>query len=229
MKELIKQIIFGIIIVDLLVGFFHWIEDTYFCYSSSNSIIREIAQDNDLHHYYPRSILSYSYFENCTVTIPLVIIILLLLYTINKTFFMKYKYSMLVILIFGSISNIFHKFLHMRRCEKSDFLNFLQDNYIIANSEQHKDHHINSTDNYCVILYFNNVLLKKIYFWYYLEKILYILFGIKRLNPKNYDKYTQIQNKFHKLLESDCPKVLTKNEINILKKELNKMYNNEKC
>jgi hypothetical protein len=86
------QIIIGLIITDFIVGFFHWIEDTYFCYNASNPLIRYIAQDNELHHYYPRDILSYSYLENLIVTLPLTIIILSFIFIINKDFFMKYKY-----------------------------------------------------------------------------------------------------------------------------------------
>jgi len=228
-KNIFIQLIIGIIIIDFLVGFFHWIEDTYFCYSSSNALVRYIAQDNDLHHYYPREILTYSYLENSTVVFPMTIVLLIIIFIINKDLFLKYKYCMLVFLIFGSTSNIFHKFLHMRKCEKSKFLNFLQDYCITSNSDQHREHHTESTDNYCVILYFNNVILKKIHFWYFLEKLLYNLFGLKRRYPKNYDAYKRIQNIFHKLSKYDCPTVLTKSELNILKNHLKKMYKDQKC
>lgn len=227
--NIIIQIIIGLIVTDLIVGFFHWIEDTYFCYNDSNPIIRYIAQDNELHHYYPRDILVYSYLDNLTVCLPIVIIILICIFIINKDFLIKYKYGILVFFIFGSLSNIFHKFLHMRRCEKSILLNFLQDNYILSNSEQHKDHHENSNNNYCVILYFNNVILKYIKFWYILELILYDLFGLKRRELKNFNTYTNIHHELHDLLNEECPRNLTKSELQILKDNLKMSYTNYKC
>ena len=223
------QVIIGLIITDFIVGFLHWIEDTYFCYNASNPLIRYIAQDNELHHYYPRDILSYSYLENLTVVLPSAIIILMTIFIINKDFFLKYKYGMLVFFIFGSLSNIFHKFLHMRRCEKSTLLNFLQDYCILSNSDQHKDHHEQSDDNYCVILYFNNVILKYIKFWYILEQILYNLFGLKRREVKSFNTFKKIHNIFHKISKKDCPRVLTKSELEILKNHLKRIYKNYNC
>ncbi len=142
---------------------------------------------NELHHYYPRDILSYSFLENIIVTVPLTSIILLIIFIINKDFLMKFKY--------GSLSNIFHKFLHMRKCEKSTLLNFLQDYCILSNGDQHKDHHEKSDDNYCVIVYFNNVILKYIKFWYILEQILYNLFGLKRREVKSFKTFKKIQRR----------------------------------
>jgi hypothetical protein len=117
----------------------------------------------------------------------------------------------------------------MRRCEKSNLLNFLQDYYILSNSDQHKNHHIEPNDNYCVILYFNNVILKYLNFWYILEIILYNIFGLKRRTLKSFNTFKSIHNIFHKIAKEDCPRVLKKNELQILKNHLERIHKNNKC
>ena len=83
--NIILQIIIGFLIADLLAGIFHWFEDTYLDYCIDVPILSDIAKDNELHHYFPRTILSYSYLENMYVTFPLTIVFLLILYLLNKS------------------------------------------------------------------------------------------------------------------------------------------------
>ncbi len=228
-NNIILQIIIGFLLTDFFIGFFHWIEDTYFCYNSSNPIIRYIAQDNELHHYYPRDIVVSSYLENMTVTGPLSILIILVTYLINKKLVLEWKYIFIIFLLFGSTANIFHRFLHMRKCEKPLIINFLQDNYIFSNSEQHKEHHKKANDNYCVLFYFTNVILQAINFWYILEQLVYYTTGLERRKPKQFDDYKHIHNFFHKISQDDCPRTLTKGELQILKNHLKRKFENVKC
>jgi ubiquitin-conjugating enzyme E2 variant len=226
----IVEIIIAIILADFVVGIFHWMEDTYFCYNSTNPIIQRIAKDNELHHYYPRDIVTYSYLENMQVTLPLTMIILLIVFLINKKFVMKHKYAVFIFALLCSTSNIFHRFLHLRECEKSKILLFLQKNCILSNSYQHKIHHVNANNNYCVILYFTNVFLEKIHFWYFLENATYILFGIKQNETKKYEYYKKIQNEFHELTEkNECPTILTKQELTGLQQTLQKFKMHHTC
>ena len=54
------QIILGFILADFVAGIFHWYEDTYFCINIP--LLRNIAKNNELHHYFPRSIIQKNIF-----------------------------------------------------------------------------------------------------------------------------------------------------------------------
>ena len=54
------QIILGFILADFITGIVHWFEDTYLVYCINIPFINEISKNNELHHYFPRSMLGYS-------------------------------------------------------------------------------------------------------------------------------------------------------------------------
>jgi energy-converting hydrogenase Eha subunit G len=111
--NIILQIVIGYILADLAAGIFHWFEDSYLDYCIDIPIISDIAKDNEMHHYFPRSIVSYTYLENMYVTFPSTIILLLILYSVNKSLF-KYGYLIGSFAFFSITSNLIHRFAHMR-------------------------------------------------------------------------------------------------------------------
>jgi hypothetical protein len=58
------QIIIGYLLADLFTGFFHWLEDTYLDYDCEIPILKDLAKHNEIHHFFPRTIVGYSYLEN---------------------------------------------------------------------------------------------------------------------------------------------------------------------
>jgi hypothetical protein len=58
------QILLAILVADFGSGLLHWFEDTYIHYCTRVPFFKDIAQDNEMHHYYPRSIVYKSYVEN---------------------------------------------------------------------------------------------------------------------------------------------------------------------
>jgi len=214
------QIIIGFLLADLITGSFHWFEDTYLDYCVDIPFIGEIAKDNELHHYFPRSMLAYSYLENITVSLPAIIIVLVIIYFLNKNLFIKYPYFIATFSFFAIIANIIHKFSHMRDCEKSWFLNLLQKYGILASSDHHKLHHKLSNEKYCVITEFNNFYLDKLHVWRLIETIIYAVTGVKPNRKMGYDEYYEIQNYMHENAKLQCPDTPTKEDVEILIEKL---------
>ena len=217
----ILQIILAFLLADFITGIFHWFEDTYLDYCIDIPFISDIAKDNDMHHYFPRSIVAYSYWENTYVNLILAVILLLIIYAINKNFFINNIYFILLVAFFCVISNICHKFSHMRDCENSQFVIFLQKTGILASHKFHSVHHQTSLTRYCPVSVYNNYILDFIYFWRILEYIIFLLTGITP-SRNEYDKYKAIHNHMHENTKLECPKKPTKEDIDELKLILKK-------
>ena len=88
------------LIGDFITAFFHWFEDTYLEPNKiKNKFLHKIAIDNEMHHFIPRSILSFSYFETIKTTTFLSLIVLVLLNLLAKNFLKKYFLSIMVCLL----------------------------------------------------------------------------------------------------------------------------------
>jgi len=217
----IIQIVLGFILADLIVGFFHWFEDSYLDYCIDFPILGQISKDNELHHYFPRSIIAYNYFEHVSVTIPIIVIIFSILYLINKNIFTyKYKYFFISFAFFCTVSNIIHRYSHMRQCETNIILQFLQYTGIFCSHEHHSSHHVNPTQKYCVISEYNNYILDNINFWRGMENMVYILTNIKPNRKQAYDSYSPIHNHMHKNAKLVCPDKPTREDVEMLIKKL---------
>lgn len=217
---IVYQVIIGFLLADIITGSFHWFEDTYLDYCVDLPFIGDIAKDNELHHYFPRSMLAYSYYDNVTVSLPAIIIMLIIIYLVDKSLFVKYPYLIATFSLVACVANIIHKFSHMRDCEKSWGLNLLQKSGILASGEHHKLHHKLSTEKYCVITEFNNFYLDRLYFWRGLESIIYALTGIKPNRKMGYDEYREIHNYMHENAKLECPDKPTMRDVEILIEKL---------
>ena len=219
---IILQIILGFLLADILSGMFHWFEDTYLDYCIDIPFINQISKDNELHHYFPRSILAYSYLDNITVSLPIFIIISIILYVINKNIF-KYTYFIFSLGIFSIISNIIHRFSHMRDCETNIIIKFLHKTGVLCSHSHHLLHHKRITEKYCVVSEYNNYVLDSIYFWRILENIIYLLTGI---SPSRKNDYFSIHNYMHENAKLICPDTPTKKDIVVL---IQKLKDYKKC
>ena len=176
------EIVFGYFLADVLTGTFHWFEDTYLDYCTTVLFLSSISRDNDLHHYYPRSMLTYSYLEN--IMFPTVSTSILVL--IITQFTNNYRILLLTFGILSSTSNLIHRFSHMKRSENMKIVLFLQDIGIFCSVGHHKLHHTHFDRSYCVISEYSNYVLDKINYWRLLEYIIYKITGVIPLR-KNYD------------------------------------------
>jgi ubiquitin-conjugating enzyme E2 variant len=223
-QSLMLQILLGVFVADVFTAMGHWIEDSYLDYCVDIPILRDIAKDNELHHYFPRTILSYSYLEHMTYTLPITITFTILLYLINPSIFVLYPYFVLVFFISCVISNILHRFSHMRDCENSWIVRALQKCGIICSHEHHFIHHKVGDQKYCVMIEYSNYILDTLLFWRGLEYIIYLMTGIKPKQKRNYDDYSSIHNFMHENAKLECPDKPTYQEVEVLKEKL-KTYN----
>lgn len=220
------QIIFGLLLADFMIAFFHWFEDTYFSYCMKIPIISTIAKENEMHHYFPRDIVSYSYLENMSVTFPLSILILIIIFAIFPSFVLKYKFVFITFCLIGSIANIFHRYSHMRDCECPPCILFLHRIGILVGQEHHKKHHENPEYRYGVVFQFTNFLYDNVGFWRAMEYIIYLLFGLKASTKPPYKDYVENvkYTEHHNESKQKCPRVVSIDEINYLKQNLDTYY-----
>jgi hypothetical protein len=219
------QILVGFIVADILSGLFHWFEDTYLDYCINIPIIGAISKDNELHHYFPRSILARSYSENIETSLPLALTILLLIYFLNKKLFLKYIYFFISLGFFGGMANLIHRFSHMRDCENNSFIRFLQKTGLLCSHEHHSLHHNLVNQKYCVITEYNNYVLDSIHFWSGLENVIYFFTNIKPNRKLSYNEYYKIHTHMHTNAKLECPDTPNKQDVQELMEKL-KQYNN---
>ena len=224
MISIFLQIIIGFIIADILTGAFHWLEDSYFNYCIDIPIISDIAKYNELHHYFPRSMIAYSYFDHITYSLPVTLIVIFCMILINRQI-LNYPFFLISFGIFSIFSNIFHRFSHMRECENHPIVNLLQKWGILCSHKHHSLHHKTSYEKYCVITEFNNYILDTFHFWRFLEYIIFLVFQIQPNRKKSYDDYYTIQNRMHFNARLECPDRPTMEDIDELKENLRKYAN----
>ena len=219
------QIIIGFLLADIITGGFHWFEDTYLDYCTNIPILNVIAKDNELHHYFPRSMIAYSYLEH--VILPLIgtTIMLLIIYLVNKSIFKNNIYLIISFAFFSSISNVIHRFSHMRECENNGFVFFLQKTGIFCSHHHHSLHHTNNNEKYCVITEYNNYILDSIFFWRALEYMIFLFTNIKPHRKQSYNDYYPIHNHMHENAKLKCPDVPSKKDVDALIYNL-KLYKN---
>ena len=219
------QIIIGFLLADFLSGFFHWFEDTYLNYCTNIPVLSTVSKDNELHHYFPRSIIAYSYLEHIQVTLFLTIIIIGIIFICDKKFVFRYKYLFISLACFSTIANIIHRYAHMRQCENFAAITLLQKTGILCSHEHHSIHHEKSDEKYCVISECNNAILDRLYFWRALESIVYLITGIAPDRKMKYDDYYEIHNYMHENAKLVCPDIPTKPQVDELIRKLQEYKN----
>jgi len=218
--SILLQFFIAFLVVDILGGVFHWFEDTYLDYCVDVPFISEIAKDNELHHYFPRTIVAYSYLENMKKTVIILSVILLILYLVFRKSIFKYPFFLASFLFWSCTINVFHRFSHMRECENHFIITSLQKTGLLCSHEHHSVHHKTVDSKYCVLSEYTNHLLDSIYFWRILESIIFICTGIKPDRKPPYDDYAEIQNYMHENAKLECPDRPTVKDIDILKIKL---------
>ena len=196
-------------------------------------LISELAKDNELHHYFPRTMVAFTYFGNMRKPLIIFVIILLILYLVfRKSFFnvrtysgyvppegsldIKYPFFMASFIFWGSTVNLFHRFSHMRECENHFIITYLQKTGILCSHKHHSMHHQTVDSKYCVLSEYANYLLDSIHFWRVLKYIVFVFTNIKPDRKLAYDDYAEIHNYMHENAKLECPDRPTLQDIEIL-------------
>ncbi len=213
---IIINIFFGFLLADFVTGFFHWFEDTYLDYCINIPFLDNIAKDNELHHYYPRSILAYSIFENLffSLIITISVLLILLFFNIKITWFIG------SFLFFSTLANVIHKFTHYRECETPVWFQNIQKTGLICSNEHHRKHHSLVNEKYGVITEYNNYIIDKIKFYRGVEWLIYKITGILPNRKPSPNEYNEIITNLHYEAKKDCPNIASRQEIENLKIKL---------
>jgi hypothetical protein len=214
--NIVLQIIIGFLLADIIGGGSHWFEDTYIHYCTQIPIINEIARYNEMHHYFPRTMLVHSYYENIKTSILFSFILFIILFLFLRNHMLKYPVIYICLFALLPLTNLFHRFSHQRDCETNSVILFLQKIGVLCNHEHHKEHHVSKVNTkYCTIFPITNYCLDTILFWRILEKIIG-LFGILPDRKQKYEYYKPIQNYMHEDAKQDCPHHPTQPQVDIL-------------
>lgn len=231
----LNQIIIGFIIGDFISTMGHWVTDTYLNYSQiKNPFLKSVALDNEMHHFIPRTILSVSYFRNAKAALKLNLIILILLFTLfGKNFMKKNHLSIISFSLVVSLTNIIHRFSHLREHEVTGLMEFLQKIGLTISHNFHSKHHaINPDKKFAVLNGYTNYIYDNLKIRVILEKLVYLIFKIKPKKRGIVDYYKSIwDKKLKKIMESKNPRILTEKEFlyyrNKLAKFLDKQEKNK--
>lgn len=211
-----NQILYGLFIGDFISTMGHWVTDTYLNYSQiKNPFFKSVALDNEMHHFIPRTILSVSFFRNAKAAIQLNLIILVLLFTLfGKNFMKKNHLSIISFSFVVSLTNIIHRFSHLREHEVSGLMKFLQKIGLTISHKFHSKHHgINPEKEFGVLNQYTNLIYDNLKIWVILEKILFGLFKIKPNKRGTVDYYKSLwDKKLKKIMKSKNPRILTEKE-----------------
>ena len=221
--NIILQILIGFYIVEIFSGSIHWFEDSYFNYCTDIPILTDVIKANELHHFFPRSMLYYSYFENIKITFYITILIFIISFYFFKKTMLKYIYISASTFFFSVCVNIIHRFSHMRECELPYIITLLQKYNIIMSHDEHKIHHRDAVNRYFIMNRYTNTFFDSINFFGILERIIYKITGVTP-NTRTYESYKSIQNYMHENAKLECPDIPTKNDIDILRKLLDDFY-----
>lgn len=171
---LFLQVLSGYLLGDFIMGFYHWIKDTYF--GPFTPIIGKLMIWNSrLHHIRPRYVIEFSDKElfldsakwTATWMIPLM-------------YFMGISPFMISLFLVISLNDVIHKYAHMLDHERPLWATILQKIYIFQSHDEHHHHHVEPhTVNYCPITPFVNFILEPINFWRRLENMIEKYTGTK--------------------------------------------------
>ncbi len=215
------QIILGYILADFLVGIGHWLEDTYLDYNTKIPFFDIIAKSNELHHYFPRTIVGRTYFENIESNFIITFVIFVFFVIFFSKSLSAYPFFYASLFLFAVFSNVIHKWSHMRECELPGIILFLQNTGIFCSHQIHRIHHSeNNSSKYCVISSYFNFILDNIGFWRFLENSIYFITGVKPNRKGKFDDYKEIHIYMHENAKMECPDVPTQDEINTLMQTL---------
>ena len=218
----ITQVLLGLGGADFLVAFFHFFEDTYLPYTETQSILGNIARANEMHHYVPYTITSSTSLELMTVTLPLACIIAGLLYVLAPQWSSRHVVLIATMFCVGIMSNVIHKYQHERDCQRPGWMTALMDAGILVSRDEHKEHHRNPTTHYGIITSLGNTVYDGLGIWNILESII----PLQRYpKPGNASYENDVPPGVKKVVEQDCPRRLTHDEVDGLYARLQKRHN----
>lgn len=172
---------------DFLMGFFHWLKDTYFT-PFTPIIGKRLIWDSRLHHIRPHYVTEFTNWQLFKGSASWAIIWMLpLCYLISINTFM------VTLFLTIGINDVVHKYAHLSDEERPKWASFLQNIHVFQSHDEHHLHHVAPHEIcYCPITPFLNTFLENIDFWRNLEANVEKVSGIKPRAKK--DEYVENSN-----------------------------------
>lgn len=220
------QLILAFLVADFLSGIVHWFQDNYLDYCVDIPFLSVIAKENEMHHYYPRTMLLYPFWETIWHSCYVVIVgVAVFYFTLPPRAWKTYAVFLYTLIFVSIFSNLMHKYSHMRPCETNVLIRFCQAVGLLQSHEYHSVHHKTSDRRFCVISQYVNPFLDALHFWSGVEYCIFLLTG-KRPNRKpTYDEYSSIHTELHAEAKQDCPRVINTRQFHMLEKKLKRFRN----
>lgn len=214
----VLQFAVGVVVVDFVTAFLHWFEDNYLYYD--HPWLRQISIENELHHFRPRTITYYSNWESSKSNI----VAALLLCAAVRAFltFEDYPVLFATLLLFGSSTNVYHKYTHQRDCERPRWVTRLMRTGVLVSRDIHVRHHTAdaATADYGIVVAPLNTLYDKIGIWKAFERALRTC-GVHTCKKRGTRAYpVEEQHEY----DTDCPRPLTGEEVADYYRRLRAMY-----
>jgi ubiquitin-conjugating enzyme E2 variant len=222
------QVLAGALVADAASGLIHWFEDTYLPYCTTTPFLSTVARDNELHHYFPREITHFGDLQNTVITFPLALAcVCMATWWWPRGVVKTHRGFWLSFLVFASLANVFHKYAHLRDCEKPGAVRFLQEHGLAISSEEHRAHHLRPDHKYCTITPWVNPVLDGLGVFRFLEGAIGALTGVRPSPKKGYGDYAGLQTALHRAGEiaASCPRRPTALDLEYLRGRLAAFYN----
>lgn len=159
---------------DFLTGMIHYWQDKWMPSESSNPVLDQIIQDNELHHKRPGLMTTYSIRENIANSASVAWPLSALLYTAGSPMILWLG------IFFASFGNLIHRWSHIPRSRLNWFILFMQWIGLFTSFKQHKEHHYKggkiltreeSTERYCPMTNYLNPILDSLRFFSFLNSL----------------------------------------------------------
>lgn len=173
------RILIVIFLADLLVGFVHWLEDSY-GQVDWPLIGKSVIEPNLLHHDQPRAFLVNSWWQSADLQIVLSVILVAVCSLIGWL-----SWELVAVLALAANGNEVHKWAHRTREENGRLITWLQDHHVIQSRRHHGAHHGGDRNShYCTLTPWVNPVLERLRFWRGLEALVRAVTGASpRIDP----------------------------------------------
>jgi len=171
----LAQVIAVWLVTDFLSGVFHWLEDAY-GHPSWPIVGRHVTKPNILHHYAPRAFVTNSWWRSSRLLLAICVVITAVTLALGV-----FNWMVALSMFLGLNANQVHKWSHQSRRENGAVVQWLQRVHLIQSPSHHHRHHVHGKDShYCVLTDFLNPVLDGVHFWRGLERLLFLVFGVRR-------------------------------------------------
>ena len=144
----------GLVLGDVLAATFHWYEDNYLDVRTRLPVLAGVARDNEFHHFFPRAIVFWSFWENIANSALLA----LALFGLYRLSGLAWDWVAVPALLAAGLANGFHKWSHLRDCEVNPLLGLLRRRGVLCGHDYHARHHADTSTRYNVIFPFTECI-----------------------------------------------------------------------